>query len=172
MSDHNMPNAWLSLGSNIDREQHIRAAIRLLGTQFGALVISPVYESRAVGFEGEDFFNLVVGIQTNMSISALISQLHAIEVKQGRQRSSTKFAPRTLDIDLLTYGTQVIKEGVKLPREEITRYAFVLKPLADVAGSEIHPPTQQSYQQLWNAFNANDQPLWLATLQFDGLQKK
>ena len=168
-----MPYVWLSLGSNIDREQHIRAAITLLSAQFGTLVISPVYESRAVGFEGEDFFNLVVGIQTNMSISALASQLHAIEVKQGRQRSSTKFAPRTLDIDLLTYGGKTIEEGlIKLPRDEITRYAFVLKPLADVAGSEIHPPTQQSYQQLWDAFDANDQPLWLATLQFDDLQNK
>ena len=165
-----MANVWLSLGSNIDREQHIRAAIELLASQFGALMISPVYESRAVGFEGEDFFNLVVGMQTNMSISVLASQLHAIEVKQGRQRSSTKFAPRTLDIDLLTYGDKITGEGaIKLPRDEITRYAFVLKPLADVAGSEIHPATQQSYQQLWDAFDADDQPLWLATLQFDDL---
>ncbi len=161
-----MTQVWLSLGSNINRDKNIHAAIEQLGAQFGSLLISPIYESQAVGFEGEDFFNLVIGIQTNMSISELASQLHAIEVKQGRKRSSTKFAPRTLDIDLLTYGDKEICEGtIKLPRDEITRYAFVLKPLADVAGSEIHPLTQQSYQQLWDAFNKSDQPLWLTTLQ-------
>lgn len=161
-----MTQVWLSLGSNIDRDKNIHAAIEQLSAQFGSLLISPIYESQAVGFEGEDFFNLVIGIQTNMSISELASQLHAIEVKQGRKRSSTKFAPRTLDIDLLTYGDKEICEGtIKLPRDEITRYAFVLKPLADVAGSEIHPLTQQSYQQLWDAFNKSDQPLWLTTLQ-------
>ena len=163
-----MPNVWLSLGSNIDRNEHISAAIELLGIQFGELTISPVYESRAVGFKGEDFFNLVVGIQTDSSIHELIRQLHAIEVKQGRKRLSTKFAPRTLDIDLLTYGDKAVSEGaIHLPRDEITRYAFVLRPLADVAANEIHPLTQQSYQQLWDAFDKDDQPLWLASLQFN-----
>jgi 2-amino-4-hydroxy-6-hydroxymethyldihydropteridine diphosphokinase len=161
-----MTHVWLSLGSNINRNENIRRAIELLNTQFGPLVISPIYESQAVGFEGADFFNLVVGIQTNLSITELASQLHEIEVKQGRKRSSTKFAPRTLDIDLLTYGDSAIQEGeINLPRDEITRYAFVLKPLADVASGEIHPLTQESYQQLWDRFEQEDQPLWLAELQ-------
>ena len=163
----NGARVWLSLGSNIDRDKHISAAIEQLGAQFGKLVISPVYESRAVGFAGEDFFNLVVGIETEASISELTHQLHAIEVKQGRRRSNAKFASRTLDIDLLTYGESTITEGsISLPRNEITRYAFVLRPLADVAGSEIHPLTQHSYQALWRAFDKSDQPLWPAALQF------
>ncbi len=166
-----MVNVWLSLGSNIERSKNIQAAIKLLGRQFGPLVISPIYESRAVGFDGENFLNLVVGIKTNHSIGELANQLHAIEVKQGRKRSNTKFAPRTLDIDLLTYGNQPLCEGpIKLPRDEITRYAFVLKPLADVAGNEIHPLTQQSYQQLWDAFNQDNQPLWLADLQLGNIR--
>ena len=163
-----MPRVWLSLGSNVDRERNIRAAVAQLGDMFGELVISPVYESEAVGFEGTPFFNLVVGIQTTLGIDEVVSRLHAIENNQGRVRGESRFISRTLDIDMLTYGSEIIEQGkTKLPRNEITRYAFVLRPLADVAGSEIHPITQRTYQALWADFDEADQSLWRASLQFD-----
>ena len=163
-----MPRVWLSLGSNVDRERNIRAAVAQLSDIFGELVISPVYESEAVGFEGSPFFNLVAGIETQLDVDEIVSRLHAIEKRQGRVRGESRFTSRTLDIDMLTYGSEIIAQGkTKLPRDEITHYAFVLRPLADVAGGEIHPITQCTYQELWVGFSDESQSLWLATLQFD-----
>ena len=148
-----MPRVWLSLGSNLDRELSLRGAIGALRQLYGDLVISPVYESRAVGFAGEPFLNLVVGCQTAQSVADLRACLRAIEDAAGRVRGPDKFAPRTLDIDLLTYGDALgFIDGYELPRDEILGYAFVLKPLADVAGDEPHPATGRTYRELWRDF--------------------
>lgn len=154
-------NVWLGLGSNMEPEKHIPEAVRDLATVFGELQVSPVYESEAIGFSGDNFLNLVVGIRTNCSPRELVTQLRQVEERHGRQRSDEKFLSRTLDIDLLTYGDQVVNDGpIQLPRDEILRFAFVLLPLSDVAGSEVHPTTGSTYNQLWAAFNKQDQPLW------------
>jgi 2-amino-4-hydroxy-6-hydroxymethyldihydropteridine diphosphokinase len=156
---------WLSLGSNIERQRHIRQALEDLRKGFGSLVVSPIYESEAVGCEGENFFNLVVGIRTSLSIEDLAHRLRDIERQHGRRRSSDKFAPRTLDIDILTYGDRVVdQDDIQLPRDEITRYAFVLLPLSEVAGGEVHPPTGLTYRELWESFKQTAQPLWRVEL--------
>ncbi len=161
MTDAPVVRAWLSVGSNIDRQTSISRALQQLKGEFGPLSVSPTYESTAVGCDGENFYNLVVGIETSLSIPELNRRLRRIEEQNGRQRTADKFAPRTLDIDLLTYGDQVYdQEGIQLPRDEITRYAFVLLPLSDVAGDEIHPLTGLSYQELWAGFDATGQHLW------------
>jgi len=153
--------AWLSLGSNIQPRQHIARALVDLRERFGELVVSPVYESEAVGMEGNNFYNLVVGVWTGLSPRGLVEELHRIEARNGRQRGSERFVPRTLDIDLLTYGEQVIEQpDLRLPRDEITRYAFVLLPLSEVAGDEIHPPSGLSYARLWAGFDDPAQTLW------------
>jgi len=155
-----MSRVWLSLGSNIDREEHIRGAVKALRETFGELIISQVYESESVGFKGGSFFNLVVGFDTERPPQELCRFFHTIEAAHGRERCGEKFASRTLDIDLLTYGDQVIKEGkVEIPREEITRYAFVLLPLAEVAGDEQHPVLGLSYRELWQGFDGEGQVL-------------
>jgi len=152
---------WLSLGSNIDRQASIEHALDDLRAEFGALVVSPIYESEAVGCAGDNFYNLVVGIGTRLPIADLVARLRRIEEKNGRQRNADKFAPRTLDIDLLTYGDQVIELGhIRLPRDEITRYAFVLLPLSEVASDEIHPLSGLTYRALWADFNQPSQKLW------------
>jgi len=152
---------WLSLGSNVDRSKNIRAAVHALREQFGELVLSRVYESEAVGFSGEPFYNLVVGLYSSAPVTGLMAQFRAIEAQQGRVRSGGRFAPRSIDIDLLTYGGWVLDEGgVQLPRSEITRYAFVLLPLSEVAGDEIHPLLQVSYRELWTDFDSDGQRLW------------
>ena len=153
---------WLGLGSNIDREHNIRSAVRSLETTFGKLVLSPVYESAAVGIDGAPFFfNMVVGIDVRLPLPELAEGLRAIETAHGRVRGDDKFAPRTLDIDLLTYGDQVLqREGSPfLPRDEITLYAFVLRPLAEVAGDERHPLTGRCYREVWSEFDQASQPL-------------
>ncbi len=152
--------AWLSLGSNIDRERNIRGALRDLAAEFGELVVSRVYECEAVGFDGDPFYNLVVGIDSQLPPLELARATRAIEDAHGRTRGVDKFAPRTLDIDLLTYGDTVLEEGpLRLPRDEILKYAFVLGPLAEVAGAERHPLDGRSYAELWAAFDQAAQPL-------------
>jgi 2-amino-4-hydroxy-6-hydroxymethyldihydropteridine diphosphokinase len=152
--------AWLSLGSNIDRERNIRGALRDLAAEFGELVVSRVYECEAVGFDGDPFYNLVVGIDSERPPLELARAMRAIEDAHGRTRGGNKMAPRTLDIDLLTYGDRVLDEGgLRLPRDEILKYAFVLGPLAEVAGAERHPLDGRSYAELWSVFDQTAQPL-------------
>ncbi|MEJ2692635.1 MAG: 2-amino-4-hydroxy-6-hydroxymethyldihydropteridine diphosphokinase [Candidatus Thiodiazotropha sp.] len=153
--------AWLSLGSNIDPEQRIPAALESLKAQFGGLVTSPIYESVALGFSGDNFHNLVVGIETELQPRELLEALCRIEIAHGRVRGAEKFSSRTLDIDLLTYGDRVIQEaGIQLPRDEIVRYAFVLLPLSEVAPLERHPLSGRTYGELWSEFDASEQSLW------------
>lgn len=145
-----MPRVWLSLGSNIDAEANVRAALRALRKRYGALVVSPVYEAEAVGFSGDPFLNLVVGIDTSMRPADLHRVAAELESEQGRQRSQQRFSARTLDVDVLTYGDEVTEEGGKaLPRDDIERYAFVLRPLADIAPDEKHPRIGLTYSELW-----------------------
>lgn len=155
-----MPRVWVSLGSNIDRERCIRGAVAALRERYGELTVSRVFESEAVEFEGRPFYNLVVGFHTGENPAALRAQFRRIEDAFGRVRGRERFADRTLDIDLLTYGDLVTRdEGIGLPRDEIVRYAFVLRPLAEVAGDEVHPRTGRTYRSLWEGFDRGSQPL-------------
>jgi 2-amino-4-hydroxy-6-hydroxymethyldihydropteridine diphosphokinase len=155
-----VPRAWVSIGSNQARERSVRGAVAALAERFGPLVLSRVYESEAVGFEGAPFLNLVAGLDTDASVGEINAALREIEDAFGRVRGPEKFAPRTLDLDLLTYGDAVgTIDGCALPRDEILRYAFVLGPLAEVAPEEIHPQTGRTYRELWDAFDQAAQPL-------------
>ena len=151
---------WISVGSNVQREASIRGAIDDLHHAYGALVISPVYETEAVGFDGDDFYNLVVGIHSGQTVAEIRRTLRAIEEDRGRLRDADRFAPRTLDLDLLTWGDAVgVMDGYELPRDEILKYAFVLAPLADVAPDERHPIDGRSYAQLWMEMKPSAAPL-------------
>ena len=151
---------WLSIGSNVEREANITGCIKSLREEFGGLVISQVYENASFGFEGSPFYNLVVGFATDQSVDLLTQKLHKIEADHGRVRGGPKFAARSLDIDLLTYGEQIIKsKTLELPRPEILEYAFVLGPLAEVAGDELHPTTGKSYSELWSEFDQSKHSL-------------
>lgn len=156
-----MTQVYLSLGSNIQRHQHILAALDALADHFGHLQISSVYESKSVGFNGSNFFNLVVGIETDLAVQSLSDVLKKIEDDNGRFRQGPKFSPRTLDIDILTYGDFVgVANGIELPRAEITQNAFVLLPLTEIAGHQRHPQLQQTYAELWGEYDQASQSLW------------
>jgi 2-amino-4-hydroxy-6-hydroxymethyldihydropteridine diphosphokinase len=155
-----LPRVYLSIGSNIDREHNIRGAVRELSAQYGPLILSPVYESRAVGFAGENFYNLVTGFDTGESIESIKEALTRIESRFGRTRRENRYSPRTLDLDLLLYGDVVRHdERVKLPHPDIQRYAFVLRPLADIAPGGRHPETGLVYQKMWEQFGQDGQEL-------------
>ncbi|GAB2893195.1 2-amino-4-hydroxy-6-hydroxymethyldihydropteridine diphosphokinase [Microbulbifer echini] len=156
-----MAQVYLSLGSNINRAQYIRAALDALAGQFGDLQVSRVFESEAVGFLGDNFYNLVVGLHTDLPVGQLALCLRGIEDANGRLRSGPMFSARTLDIDILTYDnlTGAI-DGVKLPRGEIVKNAFVLQPLAEIAPEVLHPVEQKTYRQLWDEYDQASQKLW------------
>jgi len=154
--------AWvyISLGSNIDREALTLAGVRSLQKQYGELVLSSVYESEAVGFEGDSFYNMVIALQTNESVTDVAQVLHAIEDEHGRDRSGPRFSSRTLDLDLLLYDDLVINEGkLQIPRDEILERAFVLWPMAEVAPDLIHPQVNKTYGELWNEFDKKKEKL-------------
>ena len=154
-----MARVYVSIGSNIDREQNIDAALRELSAAYQELEQSSVYESDAVGFDSAPFYNLVVGFRTDESPRAIQDSLHAIENRHGRLRTAALSA-RTLDLDLLLYDDLVMSEGkLVLPRNDIDRYAFVLAPLAEIAGSARHPVTGISYADMWAAFDDSRQAL-------------
>ena len=164
-----MTMIYLSLGSNVDRHRHIAAALSALNNLLGELQISSVYESKSVGFEGSNFFNLVVGADTTLSITELSENLKRIEDNNGRKRNGPKFSPRTLDIDILTYGDFVgIESGIELPRAEITKNAFVLLPMAEIAPQAKHPQLLQTYAQLWSEYDQSSQQLWAIDFVWDG----
>jgi 2-amino-4-hydroxy-6-hydroxymethyldihydropteridine diphosphokinase len=161
-----MTAIYLSLGSNVDRHNNITAALDALANLFGELQISSVYESKSVGFDGSNFFNLVVGADTTLSITELSETLKRVEDDNGRKRNGSKFSPRTLDIDILTYGDFVgIENGIELPRAEITKNAFVLLPLAEIASTVLHPKLQKTYRDIWQEYDQASQALWV--IEFD-----
>jgi 2-amino-4-hydroxy-6-hydroxymethyldihydropteridine diphosphokinase len=112
---------YVSLGSNLDRQRHIRFALQRLTELYGPLTRSEVYESDAVGFDSAPFYNLVVGFDTGQSPRQVQEALHAIEAGSGRLRTG-ELTARTLDLDLLLYDDVVVSEaGLELPRGDNTR---------------------------------------------------
>lgn len=163
-----MPRVFVSVGSNIERERHVRSALKALRERFGQLTVSRVFESEAVGFAGDDFFNLVVGFDTEGTVWEVVACLRDIELAHCRDRRAPRFSSRTLDLDLLLYGDLVMEErGIKLPREEITRYAFVLGPLAEIAGEMSNPLNGRRFADLWREFDQASQPMWPVEINID-----
>lgn len=155
-----MTEVFLGLGSNVEREFHLRAGVQALRSRFGDVQLSPIFESASVGFAGSPFFNLVARIVTDLSVGELQRTLREMEYSLGRRPDQRKYSPRTLDIDILTYGALVgTIDGVQLPRAEILENAFVLWPLACLAPDHIHPETMSSYRTLWDAYNKHRQQL-------------
>ncbi|RUO78199.1 2-amino-4-hydroxy-6-hydroxymethyldihydropteridine diphosphokinase [Idiomarina tyrosinivorans] len=144
-----MREIFLGLGSNVERQQHLRAGLLSLIAQFGPLRRSRVFESAAVGFAGSPFYNLVVQFQSDLGVAELLRYCKAIEAEHGRHDSDPKYSPRTLDIDMLLVGEEVNASKPQLPRDEILHNAFVLQPLAELAPMAIHPQRQQSFAELW-----------------------
>ena len=155
-----MAQVYISLGSNIDREVLTRAGVASLAQHFGELQLSSVYKSQAVGFKGEDFYNMVIALQTSKDVRSVSQILRQIEDEHGRDRSGPRFSSRTLDLDLLLYDDLVItEEKLQIPRDEILERAFVLWPLAEVAPDLIHPEAKKTYAELWQVFDKSSERL-------------
>lgn len=161
-----MRRAFVSIGSNVERERYVRAAGEALRTAFGSVIFSPVYETGAVGFDGQPFYNLVAGFDTAEPAQVLVEFLKAVESRNGRVRGGARFSDRTLDMDLLLLGEEILEgPGFQIPRDEILKNAFVLGPLADIAADVVHPGRQRSIGDLWRDFDLDGQ--WLRPVPFD-----
>ena len=147
-----MSRAYLSLGSNIDAVNHLRIAALALRERFGDIVMSKVYSTRAVGFDGPDFHNAAAVIDTELDPHELNAWLHALEDAYGRDRSGPRYGDRTLDIDIVLYDDRVLEGpgNLRIPRPEL-KHAFVLRPLAEIAPGIVVPGTGCTLAQLWAA---------------------
>ncbi|MGU5806628.1 2-amino-4-hydroxy-6-hydroxymethyldihydropteridine diphosphokinase [Aeromonas veronii] len=154
-----MTTIYISLGSNIERDRHIRAGLDALHAEFGELRVSRVFESEAVGFNGRPFYNLVAAAETDLPLTTVCQRLRAMEFAHGREPDAKKFAPRTLDLDLLLYGDLVCDTPLVLPRGEVLTNAFVLWPLAELVPKLRHPVDGRTMGELWQAYDKTSQQL-------------
>ena len=160
-----MPDVFVAAGSNIEPAKHLRLALAELQESFAPLAISPAYRNKAVGFEGEDFINLVVGFTTNDDLYRVRERLQQIEAHCGRPREAAKWAPRSMDLDILLFGDEVRNEpGLVLPRPDLVRRAYMLKPLLDIAPDLKHPTAGKTIRELWSGFPGKDHELTVVSL--------
>ncbi|MBA6264070.1 MAG: 2-amino-4-hydroxy-6-hydroxymethyldihydropteridine diphosphokinase [Colwellia sp.] len=154
-----MARLYISLGSNVDRQHYLNTGLTALELLLGELTLSSLFASESVGFDGAEFYNMVIGATTELNIEQVTKALRDIEFTNGRPIDAKKYSPRTLDLDLLLFDDLVLNTPAQIPRAEITENAFVLWPLAEVAPQLKHPILLQSYQQLWQAYDKNQQAL-------------
>ncbi len=155
-----MPAVYVAVGSNVEPERNLALASRELRREFPDVAFSPWYRNRAVGFEGADFINFVAGFSTSLPLEALLARLHAIEALCGRPRDAPRWAPRTMDIDVLLYGELICDTpAVKLPRPDLLKRAFMLGPLAALAPDLLHPTEKVTIGELWQRFDRAAHPL-------------
>lgn len=152
-----MTQVFIGVGSNQRRRYHIQRGIELLQQALGPLRCSPVYECAAVGVAGAAFYNLVVAVETQQSLSEVVTLCKQIEVQCQRRRPAGVPLCLTLDLDVLLYGKLGCQQPLVLPRPDICQHAFILRPLAEVAGDFRHPKWAASFRQLWLA-SAPSQP--------------
>ena len=144
-----MAQIHINIGSNVNKQHNINAALKQLKSQFGKITTSSLYQSPAEGFIGDDFYNIGVNIQTNLSIDKVSNILNTIEQTLGRNRENPKFSNRVIDLDLVLYDS-IISEQDNLPRDDILKYAFVLVPLIELNPNQIHPTKQVPFKILWS----------------------
>lgn len=150
-----MTDVYVAAGSNVDAARNLQTALALLREVYAPLRISPAYRNQAVGFAGDDFINLVVGFSTADPVAQVRRQMQLIESRCGRPPNSPKWAPRTMDLDILLYG-QLVSDapGLVLPRPDLVRRPYMLRPMADIAPAVMHPTLHKTMCELWETFDS------------------
>jgi len=153
-----MPHVYVAAGSNVDADRNLTLAASELAREFPDIRFSPWYRNHAVGFEGDDFINGAVAFTTTLSLEELLKKLHAIEKLCGRPRDAAKWAPRSMDLDVLMYD-DVVSAEARLPRPDLLKRAYMLGPLADIAPEAMHPTAGLTIGELWNRFDKAAHPM-------------
>ncbi|PZN34085.1 MAG: 2-amino-4-hydroxy-6-hydroxymethyldihydropteridine diphosphokinase [Proteobacteria bacterium] len=150
-----MAEVYVAAGSNIEPERHLRRALVELAATYGPLRVSPAYRNKAVGFAGDDFVNLAVAFTTERSPEEVRASLQEIERHCGRPADAPRWAPRSMDLDILLFGDRVSQApGLVFPRPDLVKRAYMLKPMADIAPDLVHPTLGRTMRALWEEFVA------------------
>jgi 2-amino-4-hydroxy-6-hydroxymethyldihydropteridine diphosphokinase len=152
-----MTAVYVAAGSNVEPEHYLSVALRALAAAYGPMTLSPAYKNKAVGFEGADFINLVVGFNTEDSVTEVRQQLQKIEAACDRPADAPKWAPRTMDLDILLFGDLLSTEpGLVIPRPDLVKRPYMLKPMADIAPDVRHPALDKTMRELWASFQGGE----------------
>ncbi|OBU25015.1 2-amino-4-hydroxy-6-hydroxymethyldihydropteridine diphosphokinase [Photobacterium aquimaris] len=154
-----MITAYISIGSNVEREHYLPAGVAAVAKLATAWRMSRVFEAEPVGFEGDNFFNSVIEIKTSLSLVTLQQSLKEIERQLGRPDNAAKNQSRTIDLDILLYGDVINEASPTLPRSDLYKFAFVLWPMSELCPELVIPGQQQTIAQLWQQFSPQ-QSLW------------
>ncbi len=158
-----MAHIYISLGSNIQRSYHVKQGLNALSNEFSTSIdsfsLSSLFESKAIGFDGTPFYNMVIGIKTSYNIDQVAKILRKIEFAHGRKHDAKKFSPRHLDLDLLLYNDVITDKPAQIPRDEMITNAFILWPLSEIAPELEHPVLKECYQVLWQNYDKSKQQL-------------
>lgn len=165
-----MTAVYVAAGSNVEPERYLSLALRALADIYAPLTLSPAYRNQAVGFTGEDFINLVVGFNTDESPTEVRKELQKIETACDRPPGAAKWAPRTMDLDILLFGDRVSNEpGLVIPRPDLLKRPYMLKPIADIAPDVRHPTLGKTMRELWESFEGGEHSMIEVALPVDGL---
>jgi 2-amino-4-hydroxy-6-hydroxymethyldihydropteridine diphosphokinase len=150
-----VPEVFVAAGSNVEPIRNLRIALDVLNGHFAPLQVSRAYQNAAVGFAGDDFVNLVLGFETDLPLQAVMERLHDAEAACGRERHAPKWAPRSMDLDILLFGEMLCDEpGLKLPRPDLLKRPYMLGPAAEIAPTLVHPTAHRTLGDLWQDMQA------------------
>ncbi|MDG2052362.1 MAG: 2-amino-4-hydroxy-6-hydroxymethyldihydropteridine diphosphokinase [Flavobacteriaceae bacterium] len=168
---------YLSLGSNLGNKfENLQLAVNAIFEEIGSVKkIAPIFETPAMGFEGDDFLNCVIQLESNQSVDFVLDAILSIETKLGRVREGKSgFSSRSIDIDILFYDDEIINtKNLIIPHPEIQHRKFVLAPLAVISQDFIHPKLNKTISELLEETNDSDEVIkyskWLRNpiLDFD-----
>ncbi len=151
-----MTTVYVGVGSNIEREKHIKAAFNALASVATRLRASTVYECDPVGFDSHPFYNLVLELETDLSLPAFSHFLRRTEIKWGREEQALKYQDRTLDLDIVLFGELVSDAHPQLPRSDIFKFPFVIQPLYELCPERIVPGDGRTIKQIWQQVGGYD----------------
>ena len=149
-----MKDVYVAAGSNVEPEKNLARACQEIANTWSDVRYSRAYRNRAVGFDGPDFINMVLGFGTDDSLESVLARLRDIEILCGRPRNAPKWASRTMDLDVLLFGDRVEKTAdYTLPRPDLLKRPYMLGPMAEIAPGVKHPIAGITIGELWQEFD-------------------